>query len=233
MSTQQFITPADRTVIDTLPATFQGKTAISRFVPTTGGTVTIPNTLGDSVVIIAPATDIATLTIVWPTTPFNGQNIRILSTANIAAITHSGGSLNRSVVSLPASGDMNFVYDLGGLTYMCDGVTLSPVVSLPYSAVTASGAGNAVFFSTDSGLVGGNAIFVTIQHIQASLDVADPNVAFGKPVVSNSNKTVTTNVQKQTFNGITLLSTNIIGSNTIAAAPNGVALTFLVHGILA
>lgn len=223
---------AERQMENILP-TLQKKTIISRFTPTTGQTVTIPDSTGDVVVVIAPATDLAALTLAWPSTPFDGQNIRILCTKNVTALSHSGGTLNRSVASMPAIGDMNFIYDAGGSCYMCDGVTLSAIVSLPFSAVTAGGAGNAVFYATDSGLVGGNALFASIQDITAKLDVADPNVAMAKAVVSNSNKTITINCQKQVFNVITLLSTNILGSASIGNAPNSVALTVLIHGILA
>lgn len=219
------------------PLTFvlvgQQKTTITRVVPTTGQTVTIPNTLGDQVIVIAPATDLAALTIAWPTTPYDGQAIRILCTKNVTAVSHSGGTLNRSVASIPATGDMNFVYDLGGTTYMCDGVTLSTIVSLPFTATTASGAGNAVFFPTSDGTSTGTALFSSFQDINVKIQSADPNIAIALPVVSNSNKTITINVQKQTFNIISLLSTNLLGSATLGNAPNGVVLTVLIHGVLA
>lgn len=233
MAEQQFIDSSDRTSLNTLPTTYQRRATVSRFIPTTGQTVTIPDTLGDQIIIIAPATDLSAMTIAWPVTPVNGQQIRILSTKNIASISHSGGSLNRSISSCQSGADMNFIYDLAATVYMCDGVTLSQVVSLPFSATTASGAGNAVFFATDSGLVGGTALFASIQSIQAVVDVADPNVAIAKPVVSNSNKTITINCQKQTFNGVTVLGISVLGSNTVANAPNGVVLSVLIHGILA
>lgn len=211
----------------------QRKATLTRVIPTTGQTVTIPDCDGDQIIIIAPATDLATLTIALPATPVDGQQIRILSTKNIAAVTHSGGALNRSISSMQASGDMNFVYDASGTTYMSDGATISQVISLPFSVLTAGGAGNAVFYPTSDGTVSGTALFASIQDINARLNVADPNVAVALPVVSNSNKTVTINCQKQTFNVISLLSTNLLGSATLGNAPNSVALTVLIHGILA
>lgn len=230
------VSPAvERLCVNTSPLTFslvaQQKTTITRFVPTTGGTIAIPNTIGDQVIIIAPANDLATLTISWPSTSYDGQAIRILSTKNVAAISHSGGTLNRSINSTMAGGDMNFVYDLGGATYMCDGATLSSIVSLPFTGTVTTG--NCVIFITDSGLVGGNALFVSIQNIQPSFDVANPNDAFSKPVVSNSNKTLTTNCQRQTFTGVTVVGINVLGSVGLGNTPNGTALSFLVHGILA
>lgn len=206
---------------------------ITRVTPSSGDTVTIPDGVGDVTLVVAPAADLATMTLAWPSAPFNGQVIRILFTKAITALSHSGGSLNRSIPAVPISGDMTFVYDAGGSTYMCSGVTLSPIVSLAFTASTAGGAGNAVFYATDSGLVGGTALFSSIQDVTTKFDVAEPNIAAAKAVVSNGNKTVTINCQKQAFNGITLLSTNILGSVTVGNAPNSVALTVLIHGILA
>lgn len=211
----------------------QIKTTTTALSPTTGQTITLPDTLGDQVIIIAPATDLALLTIAWPITPYNGQNIRIVCTKNITSLLHTGGSLNRSISSCQSGADMNFIYDLARTTYMCDGVTLSQVVSLPYTASTAGGAGNAVFYPTNDGTSTGTALFASIQDITSKFDVADPNAAAAKAVISNSNKTITINCQKQTFNVITLLSTNILGSASLGVAPNGVALTVLIHGVLA
>lgn len=212
---------------------YQFQTTIQRFTPTNGQTVTIPDSASDQIIIIAPSTDIAALTLAWPSTPYDGQVIRLVCTKNITALSHTGGTLNRNMSSFVASGDANFIWDATGNTWMSDGITVSPIVSLVFTASTAGGVGNAVFYPTSDLTVNGVALFSTIQHIQPAYDVANPNDAFGKPVVSNGNKTVTTNCQRQTFNGIVLLSTNILGSNTVANAPNGVALTFLVHGILA
>lgn len=215
------------------PGAFQRKASIYRYTPSSGDTVTIPSGVGDVIIVLAPATDLAALTLAWPITPFDGQVIQILCTKNITTLSHSGGTLNRSIASVPATGDMTFVYDLAGTTFMCAGVTLSTVISLPFSGSVAGGAGDCVFYPTDSGLVGGNAIFSSIQSVQAMFDVADPNCAFNKPVVSNSNKTITTNCKKQVFNIISLLSTNLVGSATLGVAPNATALSFLIHGILA
>lgn len=211
----------------------QKKSSIYRFIPLSGDTLVVPSSTGDVVIIIAPATDLAVLTISWPTVPVNGQHVRILSTKNITSVLHSGGTLNRSVSSLQTASDMNFIYDGVSGVYMSDGLTLSTVVTLPFNGSIAGGSGDVVFYATDNGLVGGNAIFSSIQYVQPVFDSGDPNLAFSKPVVSNSNKTITVNCKKQTFNIIVLLSTNVLGSATLGSAPNGTSLTFLIHGQLA
>lgn len=205
---------------------------ITRFIPTTGQTITIPDCLSDQIIIIAPATDLAALTIAWPATPYNGQCIRIVCTKNITVVTHTNGTLNRSVGSIIATGDMNFIYDLAATTYMCDGLTVSPVISLAFTATVAGGAGNCVFYATADGTSTGIALFSNIQSIQPSFDVADPLKAFSKPVISNSNKTITTLCQISQQNLVTILGISVIGSTSLVAAPNATALTFLVHGTL-
>ncbi len=154
--------------------------------------MTIPDSPSEQVIIIAPSTDLANLTIAWPPTPYDGQVIRVLSTKNITTLGHTGGNTNRAVNTIMASGDMSFVYDSVGATFMCTGATISSnVVSLAFTVSTSGGAGNAVFFATDNGLVGGNALFVSIQSIQPLFDIGDPTTAFSKAVVSNGNKTIT------------------------------------------
>jgi hypothetical protein len=212
---------------------FQQKASINAFVPVSGGTVTIPDKVGDQIVVIKPAADLATLTIAWPSNPYDGQVIRILCTKNISDLLHTGGTLNRSVPYIPATGDMTFVYDASSSTFMSSGITLSTVVSLPFTVSTTGGSGNAAFYPTNTGLVDGTALFSSIQDVTAKPDIADPNIGLAKAVVSNGNKTITINVQKQTFNIVTVLATNVLGSLTLGAAPNGVSLTVYVHGILA
>lgn len=233
MSSNQFINSDDRKNLDTYTGDIsarQIKTSITRFTPTTGQTITIPNTLGDQIIIIAPATDIAALTIAWSSTPYAGQCIRILSTKNITALTHSGGTLNRSVNSFQSCCDANFIWDATGSTWMCDGMTISPAVSLPFTGTVTNG--DCIFYPTDSGLVGGNALFSSIQYITSIFDVADPLKAFSKPVVSNSNKTVTVNCKISVQNLVTILGISVIGSTTLTSAPNGTALSFLIYGTL-
>lgn len=208
------------------------------FTPLTGGTVTIPNTKGDQVIIINPATDIASLTIAWPTA-YDGQIIRIVSTRNISSISHTGGSLNRSINTMMAGGNMNYIYDATNSTFMCDGEVTSNITCRAYNGkLTAGGAGNVVFYATDSGLVGGNATFASIIAVIPMFDVANPNDSWNKSVITNSNKTITTNCKRNTFNGITLslgiLGTyNVIENVSLNNVPDGVALSFLVFGVLA
>lgn len=104
---------------------------------------------------------------------------------------------------------------------------------LVFTGTISGGAGNIVFYATDNGLVGGNALFSSIVSIQPILDIADPLKAFSKPVVSNGTKTITTNCKISNQNLVTILGISVVGSTTLANAPDSTALTFLVTGVLA
>lgn len=94
-----------------------------------------------------------------------------------------------------------------------------------YSVTTTSG--SKVIYLTDNGLIGGNPLFSTVDYVHIDFVSNDPN--FGKSYIL-SGVTLTISAVKQTFTGITLLATNILGSVTIPAAANGTALTVLVQG---
>lgn len=104
--------------------------------------------------------------------------------------------------------------------------------TLMFIGTIAGGAGNVVFYTTDDGLIGGNALFSSVASIIPMFDVADPLKAFSKAVVSNGTKTITTNCKLTQQNLVTILGISVIGSTTLANAPDGVTLTFLVTGVL-
>lgn len=96
-------------------------------------------------------------------------------------------------------------------------------------ATVAGGAGLAVVYLTDNGLVGGNALFKSIKFIHANYTQNDPNL--GRSIsVSGDLKTLTITCVKQLFTGIVLLSTNILGSVAILPAADGTTLNILVQG---
>lgn len=105
--------------------------------------------------------------------------------------------------------------------------------TLLFTASIAGGAGDVVFYPTTTGLVGGTALFSSIVNVQPVFDIADPLKAFSKPVVSNANKTITTNCKISQQNLVTILGISVVGSTTLANAANATALTFLVTGVLA
>lgn len=209
-------------------------TKIKRYTPSSGDTITLENFDTSMTVIIAPTANIASLTIVWPTIQQNGQTINFLFTKNVTTITHSGAILNIGFATMAGPGVAAFQWDAVGNVFMCNGILLgNAVVPLSFTVSVAGGTGDAVFYATDSGLVGGNALFASIQNVQPSFDVADPLKAYTKPVVSNGNKTITTNCKIMQQNLVTVLGISVVGSTTLVSVANGIALTVLIHGVLA
>ena len=73
--------------------------------------------------------------------------------------------------------------------------------------------GNAVFYLTDTGLVGGNAIFTNSTiFVQPILFAANAPPAFASLTLSGDRKTLTIPTSKATT-GISLLSVNLLGAN--------------------
>lgn len=111
-----------------------------------------------------------------------------------------------------------------------DGFTVIPTsISIP---TTVSG-GNAVVYPTNTGLVGGAALFKSILSVQAVFDANDPNYARGKAVIAGDLKTVTVPCSRQTFTGVVVLGISVLGSNTVGVPVNGTALTITITGVLA
>lgn len=98
---------------------------------------------------------------------------------------------------------------------------------------TTSG-GNITFYVTSNSLTGGTAICSTLFADSISTNFIDSSGVYaqGSPTVT-SNKTVVIPFTKQGFNGVTLLSTNLLGSVAMNAIPDGVTVKTRIVGIAA
>lgn len=98
---------------------------------------------------------------------------------------------------------------------------------------TTSG-GNITFYVTSNSLSGGTAICSTLFPDSISTNFIDSSGVYaqGSPTVT-SNKTVVIPFTKQGFSGVTLLSTNILGSVAMNAIPDGVTVKTRIVGIAA
>lgn len=96
----------------------------------------------------------------------------------------------------------------------------------------AGGSGNATFYLTSDHTSSGTALCSTIlvNSVRGSWVDGAGNYNPGQPTVT-SNKTVTVPTTKQSANGITLLSTTVLGSVTYPVAPNGTVVTLFAIGI--
>lgn len=107
----------------------------------------------------------------------------------------------------------------------------------PYvSKVNTNGSGQAVFYLTDTGLVGGVALFNTIKNVSINVNIG--NAAIQKSyTVSGDLKTLTVSLTQQTFTSTNVLLT-LLGAVTGAftnvsypAAGSGIAVELRVEGI--
>lgn len=81
-----------------------------RSVPTSGGTVTSTSNVGHLTSVIEPAGTLATLTIVLPANPVDGQKVTYATTQTLTAVTWSGGTLGISKSGFSAGERVTFTY---------------------------------------------------------------------------------------------------------------------------
>lgn len=97
---------------------------------------------------------------------------------------------------------------------------------------TTSG-GSITFYVTSNSLSGGTAICSTLFPDSISTNFIDSTGVYaqGSPTIT-SNKTVGVPFTKQGFSGVTLLSTNLLGSVAMNAIPDGVTVKTRIVGIV-
>lgn len=85
--------------------------------PSTGFTITIANNI--STLILDPLTTLATGTINMPSTPIDGQTVRVTSSQIITSLTVSGNghSIVGSPTTLPLGAGFAYIYNLSGTTW--------------------------------------------------------------------------------------------------------------------
>ena len=90
--------------------------------------------------------------------------------------------------------------------------------------------GVASFNITDSD---GDAIFASIINSGVKFTVfdADNTYSFGVPVIADDLKTVTVTVKRRQFTGVTVLGIGVLGTQTMADAPNGTVVNAVILGV--
>lgn len=66
---------------------------LTTYIPNSGDTIVLPQFDYEMIVILIPTTDLASLTIQWPTPTINGQMVTIVCGKNIASVSHTNGTL--------------------------------------------------------------------------------------------------------------------------------------------
>ena len=86
--------------------------------PLAAGTVVA--TSATQIVQLTPAGTLATLTIVWPAAPLDGQTFKIFSTQTVTTLTNTlgaGQSLNSALTTLTANTPIEYFYQASTLTW--------------------------------------------------------------------------------------------------------------------
>lgn len=125
-------------------------------------------------------------------------------------------------------------YYLNGAAQNGTALTGDPIVWIE-TQNTAGGAGNVVYYPTSDRTATGTAIFSSINADSIDVGFVDSANLYqkGAPVVAGNLKSVTIPITKQTFNGVVVLTINVLGSQAMSAAPNGVAVKVFWIGIAA
>lgn len=200
---------------------------VQKEIPTTGATVQIMNSDNNILLRILPTADLAALTVSFPPNPHPGQLVVVSSSKVIGTLTQSGGTFDKLVSNMAAVSVFVYAYDDQTSTWSLVISSKATKIFLPYTATTT--AGTAIIYLTDTGLVTGKALFLSVDYVHLDFILNDPNL--GKSYVLSSDlKTLTITAVKQSFTGITVLGINVIGSVAIAAAATGTILSVLVQG---
>lgn len=95
--------------------------------------------------------------------------------------------------------------------------------------------GNAVFYVTSDHTSSGIALCSEIYQSGVDVHTIDNTASYarGSAAISGDFKSVTISLNKQVFSGIVLLSTNLLGSVTYSASPNGTTVNATIIGIAA
>lgn len=103
---------------------------------------------------------------------------------------------------------------------------------LDWTDSTTTSSGQAIFYITSDRTSSGTAMATNLYADSIQVNYIDNSgvYATGVPVISTDKKSITIPINKQSFTGVTLLSTNILGSVAQIAIPNGVTVKMQVLG---
>lgn len=107
-----------------------------------------------------------------------------------------------------------------------------------FNATSTTSGGNVVFYLTDTGTAGGNAVFANVITESVMLTAVSTTlpVSYGTPVVSGDKKTLTIPVYQPgtSQSVVTILGINVLSGTSLVpvAAANGIPVRMVVQGQL-
>lgn len=146
--------------------------------------------------------------------------------ADAISLTTTGSgaaSLTAGALNIPTPTSPPIVYNNTGGTVNTR--TAPKIITL--SGAVAGGAGNVVFYLTDNGLVGGNALFTNVDYVNPLVNDSTINYSYGW-TISGDKKTLTVNTKAALGINVALLSLTLLGVPSNVA--NGIVVTCVVVG---
>jgi len=132
--------------------------------------------------------------------------------------------VNALISAVAGKADAAHTHTIAQVTGLQDTLNTIPKVHSNTVAV-AGGAGNAVFYLTNNGLVDGTPLFTTVKSVLPMVNDSALNYTYGW---SLSGATLTVNVKRSTGINVALLGLTLLG--VPANVPNGMNVSVLVHG---
>lgn len=164
-----------------------------------------------------------TSTVIKPTSithPAPGRWLKKQNVANASGTTAQYIRGDGSLAAFPAVGPIVYNNAAGTVTTRSNPkiVTLSGTVS---------SAGNVIFYLTDNGAAGGNALFTNVDYVNPIVNDSSVNYSYGW-TLSGDKKTLTVNTKAAVGINVALLSLTLLGVPSNVA--NGTAVTCVVVG---
>lgn len=208
--------------------------------PTTGQTIALLNSDANNILIVTPATTLATLTIALPTTPHDGQNCLVFFSKPITALSLSGGTLSGMVSPLFAFDGLSVTYDATNTQWLRNKSFVMPYWyknalkdgAFPRSTSATSTSGVFTFNLTDDDTSTGTALYGEVYQESLSWFINDATnqYSLGGYTLSANKKVLSISVNRLTFTGVTVLGISVLGSNSNTAVPNGTVMGIQIWG---
>lgn len=157
------------------------------------------------------------------------NSVPMADDAGIGVTSHAALGSDTTVLAVANSKTAVRFWDNG--TFQNGSPNTGDIIVFTDSTTVVSG-GNGIFYLTSDHTSSGSALCssIVLNSVRGGTVDATGNYNSGQPSVT-SNKTVTIPYTKQSANGITLLSTTVLGSITFPAAPNATVITVFAIGI--
>lgn len=168
-----------------------------------------------------------------PATPSTDNSVPMADNITTVPTSHATRAVDNSILAIANSKTANRTYVNG----VAQNGTAQTGDLVEWIVTLATTSGTVTDYVTTEGATrtsGGTALCSSIfpDSVQTNFIDSTGVYAQGNPTVT-SNKTVSIPFTKQSFNGVTVVGINVLGSAAMAAIPNGVTVKLRLVGIAA